>query len=696
MSRNIKEIGKELLGKSLNSYHRRTGLTQLEKNNNIQDGILDGILSQVDDAYIEKTEQSNVIHLEGSGDGAVVLDSIEGNTMVNIHSKQEPTFHIGGLDTNSYNIITNSNYIKVTLNDGLVFSYRYICMGYLNLNMFKPNTTYTLIFSKLKGVKNIYFMDGNATNKLVFEPIKAIDNQLIYRFTTGSSFVESSQILYLGIDSSLTTLEIEAENPMIFEGDYTNKLVSQKYFEGLQSSFEEKVNDEGKYEIEILSNNKNLYNVEDVNIDNWMNSGGVTVNKINNNIVLNGTVSNYFDFRTAQNSWNANLTKLINKLPVGTTLTMSNNLTSEKNTINYWSVRRDGAIKYFTNTLTIQKGDTEMGSFVRFQNGTVLNNTILKVQIEVNNKATSYTISKQNKIKLLINEPLRALSNGIKDKLCIKDGKLFVERNCKTITFNGVNHLPIANNTMNSGVFRWTLLYDKDIYTNANNLNPCICDKYVTVSPSETWGIIKYLDGICVNSVGNSILLYLDKYKDGSDTSKQNLINDLKANPVTVVYRATQPVYEEVLNEYGEPVMLEGYENGTIYIDSTIVPTTTVRYTPKMESMKAVKEVNNNNIMLINDINESIIPYMMEIDFMIMEKEMATMSHNNNNNIRIIGEKSMTSMQKRTKEMLERLIKGKSLTKEDAKTRVTVYLNAGKITDEQAEELMLTIEEVYA
>ena len=49
MSRNIKEIGKELLGKSLNSYHRRTGLTQLEKNNEMQDGILDGILSQVDD-----------------------------------------------------------------------------------------------------------------------------------------------------------------------------------------------------------------------------------------------------------------------------------------------------------------------------------------------------------------------------------------------------------------------------------------------------------------------------------------------------------------------------------------------------------------------------------------------------------------------------------------------------------------------
>ena len=84
MSRNIKEIGKELMGKSLNSFHRKTGVTQLEENNKMQDGILDGILSQVDDVYIEKTEQSNVIHLDGSGDGVVVLDNIEGNTMVNL------------------------------------------------------------------------------------------------------------------------------------------------------------------------------------------------------------------------------------------------------------------------------------------------------------------------------------------------------------------------------------------------------------------------------------------------------------------------------------------------------------------------------------------------------------------------------------------------------------------------------------
>ena len=38
----------------------------------------------------------------------------------------------------------------------------------------------------------------------------------------------------------------------------------------------------------------------------------------------------------------------------------------------------------------------------------------------------------------------------------------------------------------------------------------------------------------------------------------------------------------------------------------------------------------------------------------------------------------------------------KTLAVDECKNRVTVYLNADKITDAQAEELMLLIDEVYA
>ena len=141
-------------------------------------------------------------------------------------------------------------------------------------------------------------------------------------------------------------------------------------------------------------------------------------------------------------------------------------------------------------------------------------------------------------------------------------------------------------------------------------------------------------------------------------------------------------------------VLLEGYENGTLYIDSIIIPTTTVRYTPKMESFKAVQEVSVCNDILTEDINEAILPYLMEIDFMIIKKELALTSARNI--IRKMEVVDMTNMQKRTGEMLERLIKGKTLTQQECLTRITTYLRAAKITDSQAEELILLIDEVYA
>ena len=664
MSKNIKEIGKELLGKSLNSYHRRTGLIQLEKNNEMQDGILNGILSQVDDAYIEKTEQSNVIHLEGSGDGTVVVDNIEGNTMVNIHSKQVPTFHIGGLDTNSYNIITNSNYIKVTLNDGLVFSYRYICMGYLNLNMFKPNTTYTLIFSKLKGVKNIYFMDGNATNKLVLEPIKAIDNQLIYRFTTGSSFVESSQVLYLGIDSSLTTLEIEAENPMIFEGDYTNKLVSQKYFEGLQSSFEEKVNDEGKYEIEILSQNENLWDgsYEVGSLD-------VSTGEMNNN-GSNRKRSNYIKIEP-----NKSYSFRINDFVSYPNSSINLHLYDANKKCIKWKDTDVNANYYIINNNKFTFTTPNNAKYLRFRTEDNRNLTSTSITLTLGTNLKGNIPQKQNKIKLLINEPLRALSNDTKDKLCVKDNKLTVKRNCGELALNSNSDIEMWNSRGNCIDFRISV---QDIKHSCKMLS----DKFTYLSWNTN-------DVECC-TVGGSPHIYVRILKSKlSEVTVQGFKTWLQSNPVKIVYELAEPYYEEVINEYGEPVVLEGYENGTVYIDSTIVPTTTVRYTPKMESLKTLKAVNDNNIMLTDDINNNIIDYMMNVDLMIMEKEME------NKKIRRIGEKDMTNMQKRTFDMLKRLIKGKTLTEQECKDRVVLYLSAEKITSEQAEELMLYISEIY-
>lgn len=680
MSRNIKEIGKELMGKSLNSFHRKLGLTQLEKNNEMQDGILDGILSQVDDTYIEKTEQSNVIHLDGSGDGVVVVDSIEGNTMVNAFKGFDiyKTNHFETISKTKLKMVGSGYYPTIYYKDYIL----------------KPNTKYTLIVNvdkldisnKHGGWVLLRVGEEGNENIIVNNPTKT--GLYVQTFTTPNVKQINNLETYMRPEMTSDNI-IELSNMMILEGDWTNRELPP-YFEDLQSSFEEKVNNEGKYEIEILSKNKNLLDIDYLeDLNNYIKNNRayssipiklkpnttytISLDKIGtplSQIVLNVgydiwespqnhyILSNIFNVTNAQNN------------PKQVTFTTTNQ------SVYY--------LQYYENGHTTSNANMSQW-FTRICNN---------IQLEEGNLKSIYAQPKQNKIKLLLDEPLRSGTTK-KDRLCIFDNKLCIERNTKKLVLNGSRNWIIAGgheNICHARLPQRTIGEDVDLIAH-NSLLKGHSDKL----PLREHGIWNQdIEGLHTNNASDisnrDFFINIKRTTIGGNTNTL-LKTYLSNNPIQLIVETYEPYYEEVLNEYGEPILLEGYENGTIYIDSTIVPTTSVRYTPKMESFKTLKEVNNNNIMLTNDVNDNIIPYMMDVDLMIMEKEMALMSHKN---IRTIGVKDMTSMQKRTQDMLERLIKGRTLTEQECKTRVTTYLNAGKITDAQAEELMLLISEVYA
>ena len=673
MTKNIKEIGKELMGKSLNSFHRKTGLTQLENNNEMQDGILDGILSQVDDAYIEKTEQSNVIHLDGSGDGVVVVDSIEGNTMVNLVKLPE---------VNERTRNTSSAIICLQIGNS---------SNSINL---KTNATYTCFVSY--DIKNISsncqtYMEGqikNSDNSLTWfstsDRPNSVGSYRIVKKVDTSNISKTLNNFYVAIrstDGQDANATIKLNNIMFLEGDWTNKEVPP-YFEGLQSSFEEHKTDEGQYEIEILNNNKNLLDVAYLeNLDNYIKNNRVYSSipiklKPNTTYTMSmskiGTPSRQLVLNIGYDIWDS-----------------PQNAYILANVFNITSIHdRPISVTFRTNNQSIyylqcyENGHNTSNADMSQWFTRICENLIL----EEGSSKSDYVPNKQNKIKLLINEPLRSVPNGVSDRLCVKGNKLVIERNCKSTTIDGSegNYSPTSTY---SSVYRYWCSTNKflDIKDGRND-DKCICDNIVynhTTYDSDRENI---------NLMNTGINIKVLKTKVDAYTS----VNEyLKNNPIKAIYQLAEPYYEEVLNEYGEPIILEGYENGTLYIDSIIIPTTTVRYTTKMESLNTLKEVKSSNSLLSNDINESIIPYMMEVDMLIMEKEMSLFS-SLNKNIRKMEVLDMTSMQKRTGEMLTRLIKGKTLTKEEAQTRVTVYLNADKITDAQAEELMLLIDEVYA
>ncbi|MBP3906672.1 MAG: hypothetical protein J6D12_06075 [Peptostreptococcaceae bacterium] len=677
MSKNIKDISKKLLGQSLNSFHRKTGLTQLEKNNEMQDGILNGILSQVDDAYIEKTEQSNVMHLDGSGDGVVVVDSIKGNTMVNcfkgfdVYRSKYTVFNV---TNRTLEVSGTGSYPDIIYKDYLL----------------KSNTTYTLIvnvekldISQQHGQWCVLRVGNSNNSTFIYVQNPTNIGTHIVKFTTPN--VEINDVQTFLRDGITSSHSIRLSDMIILEGDYTNKEVN--YFEGLQSSFEEKVNDEGKYEIEILSNNKNLIN----NAEGYESSYASWIPYIGkyNTVITTNTFNATFSkrgigFITKELKPNTTYTLSVPSLLTNNKLAYA--LYRSKDDISSWgsSLKSSGGSDLNKITFTTPNesviaivgiyGDYNILYNNGANDGTVIVGNYDKLQLEVGSNNTNFTQQKQNKIKLLINEPLRAIGD-VKDKLCVKDNRLIVKRNCGEIIFNGSEDWHVNHKMTNNMAF-WT----KSI-PNVSNIKIPISDKFKQLS--------HHLIDEQGTFTGTEGTLYLTH----SSSSIEELKVWLQSNLTTMVFPLAEPYYEEVLNEYGEPILLEGYDNGTLYIDSTIIPTTSVRYTPNMKSINTLKEVSDNNIMLTTDINDTIIPYMMEVDMMIMEKEIAIMSHKN---IRKIGEKDMTNMQKRTYDMLARLIKGKTLTVDECKTRVTVYLNAGKITDEQAKELNFLIDEIYA
>lgn len=624
MSKNIKDIGKELMGKSLNSFHRKTGLTQLEKNNEMQDGILNGILSQVDDAYIEKTEQSNVIHLEGSGDGVVVLDSIEGNTMVNLH----PTdLKIGSGDNQD-----SSTTWHVGVN--------------MDKTRIKPNTYYTVFVLNSSGkVDRCYF-------NLCRNTVLTLNENKSSLFYT-DDYEKSISYIHFYSTESVPKSEVINTKIAVLEGDYTNCNIN--FFEGLQSSFEEKVNDEGKYEIEILSNSENILNMSFES-------------------VVNATCTNNKGIYT------------ITPKDTTTNQAMVFNTYIPKGTYYYKGIGSSATqFRDINNTIVANCGQRKEYQIVldrdvynityNWRNTGTTNSFTFDITTEMvtKNQITNFVPHKQNKIKLLLNSPLL---KG--DEIVCKEDGLYHYHKMKQNIFDGSedenwsvsnNRFWINNNDIKVGGFVMSDKYATDTYRNLfYNNNNCIAihDTYKQIN-----------------------------IKDMNYSDVKSFKGNLKTNNVKIVGELAEPYYEKITNEYGEPIILEGYENGTIYIDSTIVPTTTVRYTPKMESFNALKEVKIRNTINDFDVANNVIPYMMEVDIKLTELEMSAISTYNIKNIRKMEVLDMISMQERTFKMLERLIRGKSHTKQEMIDRVLLYEQAKRITTEQALELNLIIEEVY-
>ena len=109
----------------------------------------------------------------------------------------------------------------------------------------KPNTLYTVALDTNNKGGTIGMDLGGA---------KATTTNNVAKITTPATLSDDSLRLYgKGIKGSKVRL---------LEGDKTNWIPS--HFEGMKSSFEDKVQEDNSYKMEISMNNRNLFSVKDI------------------------------------------------------------------------------------------------------------------------------------------------------------------------------------------------------------------------------------------------------------------------------------------------------------------------------------------------------------------------------------------------------------------------------------------------
>lgn len=602
-----KDKVKELVGRSLNSYHTKAlqQIERIEKKNKEQNHKINILTGELDKDYITKTAEGSVISLDHSKEGMVYLDELQGNTLVNYctDGSKELTLN-GDIDTegtfatttegvdngkvdvlcegntlvnlvqkgnlgwnyaggdNTYEVIMpKSNHIKITGSNLKKDNYRYVNAGKVDTKMLKPSTEYTVCFKTLKfqGNSTIKIINGNGTNPIT-KGFNLTEGITKYKIVTNDEFIAEGQVLYIWINVSLDSVDIEVDSPILLEGDWTNKEVPTEFFQGMKSVGELEDN-----KIEILSNNGNLYKrLENSHYKVY----GSTVTIIEEN-------ENGFIYKAEE--WDMGLSYLISTEGLFKNKKYRLSWEGNNNTPNAPLLHSDGiklldSNKSFKEIISWDDFDYleydfklpdsfEQGDIleIRFKNGALsVENGACNICINEIGVAKNTVISKLNKKEILLNEPLIGNSD-IKDKLVKIDGKWFIERKYikvikEDIRFDYINSFTYGDGTIYRAERYASLPYQESSSVIFNTKFPVVTDR------DFYYGTMNY--GIRFNSA--SQYLY---FREGLITSVEDANNLIPDDFIAYVELAT-PVYEPLEIE----PTLNTYNDVTYISNNSIIP----------------------------------------------------------------------------------------------------------------------------
>ena len=218
----------------------------------------------------------------------------------------------------------------------------------------------------------------------------------------------------------------------------------------------------------------------------------------------------------------------------------------------------------------------------------------------------SYNGELSHSIELPLDVPLRSLSNGVCDEIVenklIRTVGLYIIPNSITLS---------VNKNWENDIFL-PIFFDLP-----NRLSKSHFDNNILKSLIYSEATVdRIITKECVRTDSQAIYIFIKK--DRLKTPNLEGFKEwLLENPMQIIYELEEPIIEELPNS----IVLPCFDDTTMYIENSITPTVSYEYNALIPYKEELSIQQNQVAYNTNDVNDNIIPYLMDIEFNILSIE---------------------------------------------------------------------------
>lgn len=401
------------------------------------------------------------------------------------------------------------------------------------LKLLKGDTYYTFIYKVLKSTTSneLYLFSSDTTvvseTKLLNKTVGT--HKILFKTKPTLSDLQTSGF-YIHLTGGNTTQdetnEILITDTCILEGDYTNQPIPS-YFEGIKSVAEE------SNKIEVLSTGKNLFDIKKLNklpsAIKLSDDKLVLTNSYANDI-QGLDIADIFKFKPNKKYTISLTTEGVNQ-PRG----VSGRISLFKVDGSGLILNQGGVIGKASTTFISPENINEYTILRIYGNSTSVIN-IKDIQIEEGIVATEYEPYKEDKISILLDEPLREVPKVVNDEVDLENNKIIRRIGKEILTENSnIKEYPSAPNQVNTMVFVYKLNNAKVNWSYIKSFT----DKFNFLLSSNIWNDDN-VEGYNIDGNSNIVIRILKSKLTTTDVAGFKAW--LKANPATVYYELATPI----------------------------------------------------------------------------------------------------------------------------------------------------------